>query len=52
MPTWEVHHWDLEPHGQYGYGSTNEEGEKWLECLQSLDLHATNTGFQKREQQK
>ena len=39
-----------EPHGQYGYGNTNE-GEKWLECLQALDLHATNTGFQKREQQ-
>ena len=25
---------------------------KWLECLQALDLHATSTGFQKREQQK
>ena len=41
-----------EPHGQYGYGNTNEEGEKWLECLQALDLNATNTGFQKWEQQK
>jgi len=37
-------------HGGKGYGTRNEEGERMLEMVESLELFFVNTGFQKREE--
>jgi len=37
-------------HGSKGFGDRNEEGERILECAESLDLAITNTFFEKREE--
>ncbi|XP_063592180.1 craniofacial development protein 2-like [Penaeus indicus] len=37
-------------HGGFGYGLRNEEGEKMLETLESLELVLVNTGFKKRDE--
>ncbi|XP_063615722.1 craniofacial development protein 2-like [Penaeus indicus] len=37
-------------HGGFGYGLRNEEGEKMLETLESLELVLVNTKFKKRDE--
>ncbi|XP_063592165.1 craniofacial development protein 2-like [Penaeus indicus] len=37
-------------HGGFGYGLRNEEGEKMLETLESLELVLVNTGFKNRDE--
>ena len=37
-------------HGGKGYGVRNEEGERLLECCESLDLALTNTFFTKKRE--
>lgn len=39
-------------HGGHGYGMRNEEGERFLEMAQGLDLTIMNTYFKKPEEQK
>ena len=39
-----------ENHGGKGFGVRNEEGERLLECCESLDLAVTNTFFTKKEE--
>src|SRR6218665_2454429 len=39
-------------HGGHGYGMRNEEGERFLEMAQGLDLTIMNTYFKKPEGQK
>jgi len=38
-------------HGGYGYGVCNEEGNRFLEMVQGLDMIVVNTCFRKREEQ-
>ncbi|XP_063609372.1 craniofacial development protein 2-like [Penaeus indicus] len=37
-------------HGGFGYGLRNEEGERMLKTLESLELVLVNTGFKKRDE--
>ncbi|GFN76680.1 retrovirus-related pol polyprotein line-1 [Plakobranchus ocellatus] len=37
-------------HGGEGYGNRNTEGERMLECLESLDMAVVNTFFKKRNE--
>ena len=39
-------------HGQKGYGTVNEEGERLLETCEALELYITNTGFKKKYEQR
>ena len=38
-------------HGGFGFGNRNDEGERILEAMQSLELYCVNTTFKKREEQ-
>ena len=40
-----------EVHGQKGYGTVNEEGEKLMEILQATGMFITNSGFMKSKDQ-